>query len=166
MNYLEKKITSKWEDEFPGLESNLHNYSLGYEKVQDLLKEKALDRRTQIRVKVSGKVVILILSTEGSPVGKIFKGVLSDISVGGLSFYIKIPKKEAARLLLGRNLNMKFILPTGGSKEKIDQNGTVVAVHSHAFDDYSVHIKFDAMLSEKLVEEVERLLYFQPVDPQ
>ena len=59
--------------------------------------------------------------------------------------------------MLGRNLNMKFILPTGGSEEKIDQNGTVVAVHSHPFDDYSVHIKFDAMLSEKVVEEVERL---------
>ena len=89
--------------------------------------------------------------------GKPFRARLSDISVGGLSFYIKIPKKEVASSLLGRSLNMKFILPTGRTEDKIDQNGTVVAVHSQHFDDYSVHIKFDAMLNEKVVEEVKRL---------
>ena len=157
LNFLDKDSLMKWKDQLPALESKLHNHCLRSMKVYDLLERKGLDRRSQKRVNISGKAVIQLLNVSGSPVGKAFRASLSDISVGGLSFYIKIPKKESARLLLGRNVNMKFILPTGGSQEKIDQNGTVVAVHSHAFDDYSVHIKFDAMLSEKVVEEVKRL---------
>lgn len=157
LNFLDIDSLMKWKDQLPALESKLHNHCLRSMKVYDLLERKSLDRRSQKRVNISGKAVIQLLNVSGNPVGRAFRARLSDISVGGLSFYIKIPKKEAARSLLGRNLNMKFILPTGGSEEKIDQNGTVVAVHSHAFDDYSVHIKFDAMLSEKVVEEVERL---------
>jgi CRP-like cAMP-binding protein len=156
LNFLEKDSLMKWKDQFPALESKLHNHCLRSMKVYDLLERKGLDRRSQKRVNISGKAVIQLLNDSGNPVGNPFRARLSDISVGGLSFYIKIPKKEVARSLLGRSLNMKFILPNGSSEDKIDQNGTVVAVHSQHFDDYSVHIKFDAMLSEKVVEEVER----------
>ena len=87
--------------------------------------------------------------------GKAFKGELSDISVGGLSFFIKTSKEETARLLLGRSLNLKFTLATGVSQLKIDQNGTVIGVRYHLLKDYSLHIKFDRMLSEKIVQEME-----------
>ena len=53
--------------------------------------------------------------------------------------------------------NMKFIFPAGETEKEIDQGGTVVAVHSHAFDDYSVPITFVAMLNEKVVGAVEHL---------
>jgi CRP-like cAMP-binding protein len=157
LSYLEKSVTKKWEDEFPGLEPFLYGYCLQFEKVQDLLRKKALDRRGQIRVKISGKAVILILSTTGSPVGKVFKGLLSDISVGGLSFFLKITKKETAHLLLGRRLSIKCAFQIGDNQMNIDQNGTVVGVRLQTFSDYSIHVKFDKMLAEKIVQRVKGL---------
>ncbi len=157
LSYLEKDVTKKWGEEFPGLEANLYEYCLRFDKVQDLLKKKALDRRNQIRVKISGKAVILILSTSGSPVGNVFKGLLSDISSGGLSFFLKITKKETARLLLGRTLNIKCAFHIGDNELKLERNGTVVGVRLQTFSDYSIHVKFDEMLSEKVVLRVKGL---------
>ena len=151
LNFLEKDALSKWGDEFPGLESRLNDYCLKLKSVRDLLKAQNLDRRSQKRVKISGKGVIQLLGASGKPLGRAFKGELSDISVGGLSYTIRISKKETVRLLLGRKMNIKFALPVEGSKQKIDKNGTAIGVRSHPFDDYSIHIKFDKLLDEKLL---------------
>jgi CRP-like cAMP-binding protein len=151
LNFLEKDALLNWRDEFPGLESRLQEYCLKFKKVRDLLKAKNLDRRSQKRVRLSGKGMIQLLGASGKPLGKAFKGELSDISIGGLSYIIRISKKENARLLLGRKMNIKFVLPLGSSKQKIDKNGTVIGVRSHPFDDYSIHIKFDQLLDEKLL---------------
>jgi hypothetical protein len=95
--------------------------------------------------------MIQLLGAFGKPLGRAFKGELSDISIGGLSFTIRITKKENARLLLGRKMNIKFVIPLGTSKQKIDKNGTVIGVRSHPFDDYSIHIKFDELLDKKIL---------------
>ena len=157
VSYLERDVTQKWTDEFPGLEANLYEYCLKFEKIQELLKKKTLDRRNQIRVKISGKAVILILTTSGSPSGKVFKGLLSDISAGGLSFFLKITKKETARLLLGRQLNIKCAFHIGDNEIKIERNATVVGVRLQTFSDYSIHVKFDTLLAEKIVKSVKGL---------
>lgn len=151
LNFLEKDTLLKWRDEFPGIESRLQEYCLNFKKVHDLLKAKNLDRRSQKRVKVSGKGMIQLLGASGKPLGRAFKGELSDISVGGLSYVIRISKKETARLLLGRKMNIKFVLPLRNSKQKIDKNGTAIGVRAHPFDDYSIHIKFDELLDKKLL---------------
>jgi hypothetical protein len=39
----------------------------------------------------------------------------------------------------------------------IDQNGTVVGVRLQTFSDYSIHVKFDKMLAEKVVQRVKGL---------
>jgi CRP-like cAMP-binding protein len=157
LHVLNKDVLSKWQDEAPSLESKLHDYCLRFEKVDQLLEQKGLDRRSQTRVNISGKGVIQLLNVSGSPVGKAFKGNLSDISVGGLSFFVRISRRQTASLLLGRNLNIKFNLPEGASQHKFDQNGTIVAVRSHPFEDYSIHVKFDKTLSERVVGEIQHL---------
>ncbi len=154
LNYIEKDVLLKWKDKFPSLESRLREYCLKLSKVHDLLKKKNLDRRNQKRVKVSGKGIIQLLNASGNPLGRAFKGELSDISVGGLSFIIRITKKETASLLLGRRLNIKFVLPVKGGKQKINQDGTVIGVLSYPFDDYSIHIRFDDTLSGRLVGKI------------
>jgi CRP-like cAMP-binding protein len=151
LNFLEKDTLLKWRDEFPGLEPRLQEYCLKFKRVRDLLKAKNLDRRNQKRVRLSGKGMIQLLGAFGKPLGRAFKGELSDISIGGLSFTIRITKKENARLLLGRKMNIKFVIPLGTSKQKIDKNGTVIGVRSHPFDDYSIHIKFDELLDKKIL---------------
>ena len=90
-------------------------------------------------------------------VGKVFKGLLSDISVGGLSFFLKITKKETAHLLLGRRLNIKCAFQLGDTQIKLEQYGTVVGVRLQTFSDYSIHVKFDQMMAEKVVNRVKGL---------
>ena len=68
-----------------------------------------------------------------------------------------ITKKETARILLGRRLNIKFTFPVGNNLLKFDQTGTVVGVRLQTFSDYSIHVKFDKMLNQKTVESVKGL---------
>lgn len=157
LHVVDKVVLTEWQEACPSLEPKLHHYCLKFETIDRILKEKGLNRRSHRRVSMSGSGVFQVLNIVGDPVGKAFRGNLSDISVGGMSFFLKISKKETIRLLLGRTLHIRFTLPPGASQQKIDTNGTVVAVRSHPFEDYSVHIKFDQMLSERIVEEVERL---------
>ena len=153
-SFLEKEILKKWEDESPALVSKLKDYSLGFDKIYDLLKEKGLDRRSHERVRVSVKMSITRMDDSGLPIEEPVTGTLADISVGGLSFYIKTPKEKAANMLLGPKLNMRFILPAGESQYQIDQNGTVVGVREHIYD-YSVNVKFDKILDEKIIKEIK-----------
>ena len=51
-------------------------------------------------------------------------------------------------------VNLKFILNTTESQHRIDQNGTVVAAIHH-FYDYSIHVKFDEILDEKIVKGIK-----------
>jgi hypothetical protein len=157
LHVVDKDKLTEWEKSCPSLEPKLHHYCLKLETVDNLLKKKGLNRRSHKRVSISGQGVFQVLDIAGDPVGKAFNGRLSDISVGGLSFFLKISKKETGRLLLGRALQIRFALPQGASKQEIDINGRVVAVRSHPFEDYSVHIKFDEMLSEQIIAELERL---------
>ena len=153
-HFLEKESLKKWEEEFPALASKLTNYCLGFEKIHDLLEKKALDRRSQERVKIPVKMSIKSMDDSGVPMGKAITGTLADISEGGLSFYIKTSKERATSMFMGPKLNMQFTLPTGESQHQIDQNGTVVGVHYHLYD-YSINVKLDKMLDEKIITEIE-----------
>jgi len=155
LNVLEKEILTNWDDKFPGLKSKLEKFCLGFEKIQDLLKKKGMDRRSQKRVKISGKALFQLLAASGEPIGSVFKGDLADISAGGLSFVIKTSKEKIGRTLLGRKLNVKFSILTGEFQQKIDKNVTVIGVHYRILNDYSIHMKFDAMLDKKIVQEIE-----------
>ncbi|MFH1480939.1 MAG: cyclic nucleotide-binding domain-containing protein, partial [Pseudomonadota bacterium] len=154
LHFLEKGILTKWENEFSGIEPRLRDHCLGFEKIADLLKKRGLDRRSQKRVKISSKVSCQAIDASGSPIGQSIRGTLSDMSTGGLSFYLNIPKEKAAKMFLEPKLNIKFTLNEGESKKRIDQHGVVVAVLSHLYD-YSIHFKFDKMLDEKMIERIK-----------
>jgi CRP-like cAMP-binding protein len=157
IHVVDKGVLSEWEKACPSLEPKLHQYCLKFETVDHLLKKKGLNRRMHERISISGKAMLQVLNTAGDPAGKAFRGSLSDISIGGLSFFLKISKKETARLLLGRAMHIQFPLPEGAAQKEIDANGRVVAVRSHPFEDYSVHIKFDSPLSGQIVADFKRL---------
>jgi len=154
LNFLKKDILPKWEKRSIGIESKLRDYCLKLKKTSDLLQKKGLDRRSQKRVAISSKASIHSLDASGAPVGKPIIGTLADISQGGLSFYVKIPKENIHRMFMEPRLNLKFNLNAGESQHKIDQNGMVVAAIHH-FYDYSIHVKFDSMLDEKIIENIE-----------
>lgn len=100
-----------------------------------------------------------MINASGNPVGKAFRGELSDISASGISFYIKTSDRKNASFLLGRNLNLMFAVSDAAadaSLEKITQTGTVIGVSYHLFNDYIIHLKFSRELSSVVVAEIER----------
>ena len=151
VSYLEKRILQEWKEKFPALESKLYRFCLKFEKTQDLLKKKGLDRRAHRRFRIEGKASIQILSASGASVGKPFRGSIFDISASGLACVIKLVKKEIGQLLLGRKMELKLILTVKGVSRTISQVGTVVAVSSPPFDDYYLHFKFHQMIDTALI---------------
>jgi CRP-like cAMP-binding protein len=156
IKYLEKDALLKWKKEFPNLEQKLSDFCAGFQNATALLQSKKMDRRTLKRVKISGKGLIKLLNRAGEPIGKSFKGDLADISVGGLSFEIRISKEETARLLLGRRINIAFNYSKSIPNIMIDQNGIIVGIYPYPFEDYSIHVKFDKMLDKSVIDTIQR----------
>jgi CRP-like cAMP-binding protein len=152
LHLLEETALDTLKKDFPGLRSKLQDYCLKLEQIPSLLKKKNLDRREQKRFRIKGPILFQLVNKSGELQGTAYKGTLSDISVWGLSFFIKTTKKETLRLLIGRRLNLKFSLPSGESVRKTDLNGTVVGVCDHLFNDFSVHIRFEHPLYERMSE--------------
>ncbi len=143
---LKRDSLKEWREKYSGLSSRLNDFCNKFENVNRLIKEKGLERRVYKRITAKGEIQAQILNASGSPVGKPFKGEMTDLSMGGVCFQIKASGHESARLLLGRKLKLKFMPPEDLSTNKIEQNATVVGVGYHLFNDYSIHIKFDALL--------------------
>ena len=154
VSYIEKKFLQEWKEKFPALESKLYRYCLKFEKAHEVLKKKGLDRRSQRRFRIEGKISFQILAASGAPIGNSFRGIVSDISASGLACLVKLKNKEIGQLLLGRSMELKLALVIKGIGRSIGQVGTVVAVSSPPFDDYYLHIKFHQMLDSALVREI------------
>jgi CRP-like cAMP-binding protein len=155
LKYITKDALLKWKKELPTLEQKLLDFCAGFQNATSFLQSKKMDRRGLKRVKLSGKGLIKLLNRAGEPIGKAFKGVLSDISAGGLSFELRISKEETARLLLGRRISIAFNIHKNIPTQMIDKNGIIVGVYSFPFEDYSIHVKFDKMLDQSVINAIE-----------
>jgi hypothetical protein len=94
-----------------------------------------------------------LLDRSGNASMKSFKGEIADLSRSGLSFYIRISRKENARLMLGRSI--KTLLPVPG-KEPVTIVGQVVAVRFQLYgeSDYSVHVQFTEPLADSVIKMI------------
>jgi len=155
LKYLAKDTLLKWKMELPTLEQKLNDFCDGFPSATKLLQSKKMDRRALKRIKLSGKGLINLLNRAGEPIGKSFKGALSDISVGGLSFEIRISKEETARILLGRRISIALNVSKSIASQVIDQKGIIVGVYPFPFEDYSIHVKFDNQLDQAVINAME-----------
>ncbi len=162
MSVLSRSAMEQWAQEHPALESKLQDYCLKLDKSRDMIKKQGMDRRKQRRFNVKGKILAQLLNQKGQSLGKPFKGAFSDISEGGLSFYIITSKRETARMLLGRRLGMQFLIPTQAAPLKTFQHGTVICVNYHLKNDYSIHVSFDDELPAGIAGAVNRLKNLKP----
>ncbi len=153
LHVLERDIFLELLDKYPGIEPCLADYCLKTETVPELLKMSGADRRQHVRFPVTILVKHTILDEFGKPSMRSFKGEIVDLSVGGLSFYIRISRKENARLLLGKGITTT--IPVDGG-EAVDCIGKIVAVRSQNYvdSDYSVHVQFDELLSDDKVKSI------------
>jgi CRP-like cAMP-binding protein len=155
LKYLAKDALLKWKKDLPTLEQKLNDFCAGFPSATKLLQSKKMDRRALKRVKLTGKGLINLLNRAGEPIGKSFKGALSDISVGGLSFEIRISKEETARLLLGRRISIGLNVSKSIASQMIDQKGIIVGVYPYPFEDYSIHVKFDKIMDQSVINAIE-----------
>jgi len=141
---LEMSAFERWKSELPSLADKLQQYCRDHD-LRKLFSAKGLERRMSRRVKVEGLAVTQILNEADQPVGKPFRGDVADVSNTGLSFYLKATDK-AARMLLGRRLQMQITLHAAGKAQTLERKALTVAVNPLYFGDYSVHVKFDKPL--------------------
>ena len=153
LNFLEKTVLQKWQDEAPTLASKLQDYCAGLESINDLLQKKELERRAHRRYAVSGNTTIQITAKPGN---KVFKGDLSDISANGVSFVMSTSSK-AADLLLGRDLNLKLAFDQDFPELRIDRNGSVVGIHHQMFNEYLINVKWEQPLDNDTIERIKTI---------
>ncbi len=153
LHILERGKFLELMDKYPGIEPCLSDYCLKTEPVSDLLRLSGEDRRQYARFPVAILVDHTLLDESGQPSMRSFKGQIADISCGGLSFNIRISRKENARLLLGKGITTKVPV-TGG--ESVECSGKIVAVRfqSYVDSDYSVHVQFDEIITEEAVKRI------------
>jgi len=160
-NFISNDSLKLWQTTAPQLEAKLKAFCAKEEKINDLLKRNAMDRRTQRRVVFPGRVLIKVVDFSGKPVGNTMQGKIGDVSIGGASFFIKAADREHAQMLLGNKLHLRFNLPP--NMVEFERIGLALGVRHHAdavnsLEQYSVHIKFDKILSDKDISETERFL--------
>ncbi len=156
VSILNLEDISSWADEYPALEPKLQDFCYKFEKVDDFFKKSSRDRREYERITVEGRLTAQLLDDKGQYTGAMPKGDLADISVGGISFTIRLSRKSNAKILLGRKV--RVMLPGAGEKEGTEAGvmGEVLAVRSlqAVENEYSVHIRFEEVLQEGLLKKI------------
>lgn len=152
---LQLKDLERWKEEYPALESKLSDFCSSFERIDQFFKKSNRDRRQFKRLKISGRISAALLNSEGQNSGVSTKGELSDISTGGVSFFVRISKKENARLLLGRGV--RVVLPGSEvSGQAAGRQGVIMAVRGYHVmeNEYSVHVKFDVNMHHHELQRV------------
>jgi len=153
---LNANVLARWNTEIPSLEPKLLEHCMHLEKISDLLASKGFSRREHKRVKITVKASFQILDNSDNPIGKAFGGELTDISVGGIAFDVKSSQKKTIQMLLGRRVHVRFNLPESISQHSVIQKGRIIGANYLLFNDYSVSVKFDTLLSQDLINEIEK----------
>lgn len=145
----------EWSEQYPGLESKLHDFCVKFETIDDSIRKGHKDRRDQERYRISGRVATTLIDERGQSLGINAMADLADLSLGGISYQVRISKKENARLLLGRKVQIR--MPIGEKPGEFELLvGDILGVHSvYAVEsDYAVHVRFDTPLDGSKLEDL------------
>ncbi len=150
---LESSVADGWEDKYPGLFEKLIDFCLKGGKVDEILRNKKLEKRRYERHTAAGSVKATLLSNEGSKTENVFSGGLSDISMSGCCFSARFNKKSTARALLARNLLLFISGPQEDDPATMSVVGKIVRVSFHLYGDFSVHVQFNMLLEEDILRK-------------
>ncbi len=155
LSVLQRDKLKEWQEYFPGLETKLNDFSRNFESIEGFLERSAKDRRNNNRSKISGRVSAILIDSTGQNIGVSSSVELSDISQGGMSYLVRILRRENARLLLGRKVQIR--LATEPRFKDVEPFvGDILAVRCiYAVEsDYSVHICFEKSLTKEFIEDL------------
>lgn len=156
VQYLDKSGLRQLAGKHPHLETHLKSCCDAETTVHGSLMGRGLDRRLYHRYDISaGLMATVIKPDSGTPLSRPITGSISDISAGGLCFYLNSKQVKNLRMLTGRFLRIQITLPVGGGVEWVNLSGLVRGVQDHPQHKYSIHVEFDKVLTH------ERLTFFQ-----
>ena len=152
---LESSAADGWEDKCPGLYEKLIDFCLKGGKVDEILRNKKMEKKRYERHATGGPVKATLLTSEGSITEIVYSGELSDISKSGCCISMRFSKKAMARALLARYLQL-FITSGQEDPATMSVTGKVVRVSFHLYGDFSVHIQFNELLQEEVLRQFVR----------
>ncbi|MEW6289469.1 MAG: cyclic nucleotide-binding domain-containing protein [Thermodesulfobacteriota bacterium] len=152
ISVLKLESLARLEQKLPGIESKLIDYYSRSSDIYAEMKKKGMDRRVHERYRKECKIQLQIVDDK-EKVLSTFRGDMTDISLGGLSFNVRITNKENIRLLLGRHI--KVIIPVTNLPDAV-LRGLVIGVQvcDLVLSDYSVHVKFNAELERNQLKSL------------
>ena len=156
MRCLPKEIFRQWDKNTPGLSSKLLDYVQEAGMTHDHVNAMKLKRRLQKRIPVTGNGRFQFYDHSGKLMGNPVKGTLLDISQGGMSFAIRVTKRETARMILGRKLIAQFNAFAEKGPVLMERVGIIVSVHEYSLEDYALHMRFDQVIDSALIENYEK----------
>lgn len=151
---LDNQITDSWHDDFPGLYGKIIDFCIKHGSLEDISRWKALEKRNKPRYPIKGPLKGTLLSKEGQKTETYFRGTLSDISLEGCAFEIKLSKKATARALLARHLFLNFSFEIGDENLTFDKIGKIVKVSFYMHNDYCIHLKFTKPITKAILEKI------------
>jgi CRP-like cAMP-binding protein len=153
LRFLDRSALSEIETNFPGFTRKLEEYCsrLDAKGNQDLLKNKALERRELQRHKLAGKITSQVFDKKGSPEGPAYYGWLDDISTGGASFYIQCSNKDVGRSLLGKVTSLTVRFEKG---PQIKFGGLILGARFNLFNLYTIHLRFSKPFDKSKLKEI------------
>jgi hypothetical protein len=155
LHCLHQQSLQDWRQSHPALEAKLRSFCNRFADVGRYLLEKRFERRRYRRVKLTGPAQAQLLDETGKALGNPWRGLLIDISAGGMAFMIRTVKAETTRLLLGRRLRLRFAPSGFDDHQGLSAAGRVVAAHHHLFRDHALHVRFDEPLADDLIAGLE-----------
>ena len=158
LSCLDRDVAERWRTEHHVLESQLRQYSLSEDAIEGILEAKGLDRRAHKRLKTSTKVSSQVISPKTNrPLSRAFSGVLTDISKGGLCFYIHTKNRKTVQALMGRRVLLNVEIPTAKDPTIIKLVGVVQGTQIHPFDEYSIHLEFLSPLEDAQIKMIQEI---------
>ena len=157
LTYLEQSILDKWREKFPGIEPKLSSFCRESVNVKELAKRAGIELRAHQRFVTSLKARIQLLDSSGNPLKNPFKVSLFDISAGGVSFGLKLNRREEAAQLVGQPVTAQTAYKSANTTQQVHQNGKIVAAHLQPYGESTIHIQFDSPLPDETMKEIEKV---------
>lgn len=155
LTYLEKDILTKWKEEFPGIRAALNHFCRDRADITSFIQKENLDRRAYDRLKISLKATVQLLDVSDRAEKKPFKITLDDISPDGVSYTSRIGNEEELNQLLEHHLALQIEYPTSEGEQKVVKRGKIVAAYLLPFGNSAIHIKFQTLLENQIVDAIK-----------
>ena len=161
LHSLERQALDGMASHSPSLVEKLQSFceNLAGELAESHLK-KGIERREYKRLPLEGPITIQLVGKTGQPQGGTFGGNIADISRGGVAMTIAALKQESSRLLLGRCLWVRFVIPDGSGNDIVISQPALVTglrfpkTYMLGGESYTIRLSFEQPLDQAVIDLV------------